>query len=1550
MKILNLTLDSERPNRGLDEVLFKQGNKNRSFKVQLFDAGILRTISDTEKPIIIFDYYDKSHFVAEVVLKDGETTDYNITVSNDTITIPARKEIVDFSGNVKMTILLDDLYTYEIMYSVSYTRNYASSISAINNLPQFNSKADINLSNVPNIIAADEGDMFYKKGGTLVKAPLNIDDTDRIIKSEYSLQVPPQSLKLGLNTTLHESGGFLEYHTNSLNKNYLLLDYENDPTTGTKKPIYYQRGIKEIKVVEQSDTSVIMTNVSSFAFGAPTYDRQIQKLYFNFNTAVTNLKIMLNINGKDISDYPVGSWDDDNVSGYSFSSGEHAIDLLPFWSELTEYNIVVKLKASSSINLLGNGTIPYLAFDLNRITRKDIALVEDISGGGVYKFTELTDTPSKYTGNSGKVLAVKGGEDGLEFVNAPTPGEVETLHFRHAFGVKAMNKTGQTIPANSFVFLSPKTNGRYNMALITKETGYKGEMFGLLEVETANNAEATVHLIDNMQTGINGVSEGVPAYVGFLSEGADNQIGIEEKGNLAVEFGRCGVFGGINELGEYMASFDSFQVQAEYSVKVHHDSDIAYYDNLPAVIDKDAFFVYIIGNIVSPDGIIEQPLPVLSEVENGMQIIIENQSASVNAKIRLTAIPNDTIEGAATFDVTGGNHKVILIATKTKWMKLYDSITSGGGDLTQQVNTNIAGIASNKQDIITLQGKSLTLKDGTHTISNVEEINVTGAVVQDLTGGAAKLAIPREVEDLIEYGASLQSTTPVDDSWKIGKCEPNQIVHINATSGNKYLVLLVPNYIEPLIEEIKINNNIVEHREVDQTINNREYKMLISTTTFDASQNSEFKLVYNSEVVPTGLEIDDGTTNKAGIKKINVENMKLSKVFDDSSEVTLTAEGEPTFVDGETGKDFKASKIQSLDKSIRIANLNGVADLAKGVTDHNEGIHICLGSDEIINSKYNKSKLYFSDTRVKGGSSVYVNLQNKSFVIQDVDPQDDPNISGGTTFIVGLYYEPNQDNENEITQDGNIKLGLFDNNDDYILDTSGNPMIVQIDYKAGDIAKPELYLGECQVKAYTEVHLKIELDFPNEELITVGANTQLCLQAISKDESSGLALLSFMAFTGYRIGFDTKYYGFNSLNLARALVFNEPEIEVSNDTMDVGDNVYINVKTKAKLSISNYHLNISDNGTDLPIWSIVKLYNELDSHFISGKSYKVTAKLTDKDDAFRVGLLRYTGTDRPAPRPIVESYNNENPIFTSGWTLVDSLFISEDAVVGDHVATKTFTIPDNSKGIAIIMYPVGSQIPCNLKLKDLEGDITPWFNKVVITNNSHIRESYLELADYAYCSIVATPSGYTGYRYTVGDTDTKLPIGVVSGGDNKIINDNSWIDAGSVDPNKTQGDFKFLTDGKVKMNYAAQCLNEQGTLNQIHFWLAKNNGDGTFTEVTNSRLGTTIEANRNKTPKMIKSTQFTFNVKANETYRFFGKSDKSDGFYLESFTNGIPLLRFDIDFDEITEDEANLLDMITTLDDEIIITDAAKAAGWYIELDYNTDTQKPSLSPKQRNP
>lgn len=434
-------------------------------------------------------------------------------------------------------------------------------------------------------------------------------------------------------------------------------------------------------------------------------------------------------------------------------------------------------------------------------------------------------------------------------------------------------------------------------------------------------------------------------------------------------------------------------------------------------------------------------------------------------------------------------------------------------------------------------------------------------------------------------------------------------------------------------------------------------------------------------------------------------------------------------------------------------------------------------------------------------------------------------------------------------------------------------------------------------QAYTDVHLRIETNFPNEELLSIGANSCVLIQSVGKDYGVGKALLAFMAFTGYQVKMNNKYYGYNSLNLARTLIFPEPETEINNDVTYMGDNTYLSVKTAAKVSISNNQLIVKDNNKDLPVFSLFKRYNRFDTFVCRGKNYKATVKITDKQNAFVVALMKYTGSENVAPTPELVSYNNDQPQFNAGWSISDKLFISEDAVSGIHEATKTFVVPTDAKEFAVIIFPNASQIPTTMVLNDFEGDITPWFNRMVITDSSHISEKYLEYhKDYAKF-VVMTPAGDASYRYTYNKTAGNIPLGIKKGLA-LVSNNNAWADPGASDPNKVQGDLLAEADGIITIQYSGQAYNETSTINEANFWAAKVAPDGSLTEVPNSRYSTTIEANR-KIAKNIQSKSISFPIQQGESVRFLANSNIDDGFYLQSGTDGKPLFEVIINFKEM---------------------------------------------------
>lgn len=347
-------------------------------------------------------------------------------------------------------------------------------------------KADVDLGNVGSFAIAKEGDMFYKKSSKLEVAPMNISDANKEITTPYSFKTAPNTLKLGENIEIHENGGFVETKTKTENNPYLLVDYENDPIAGSKKPIYYERGAKVLKheLYSQDDTVMVLNSVN---LGLSQFEHQTQAFYLNLVDPVQNMYLKVSSFKGDIAFYPSETgWSATTLEektkfpGYNAASGTHKFGLEPFWSSLNGYQLTLTFKADGIIRVLGDGSKPYLSIDENPITRKNMALMEDVTGSAgdtpeeiknkleglapgsqlsynhlddpptipaeetgqtikdkliplkfpysalegipptaISKFTELTDTPVDYIGNANRFVKVNSAHTGLEFADIP---------------------------------------------------------------------------------------------------------------------------------------------------------------------------------------------------------------------------------------------------------------------------------------------------------------------------------------------------------------------------------------------------------------------------------------------------------------------------------------------------------------------------------------------------------------------------------------------------------------------------------------------------------------------------------------------------------------------------------------------------------------------------------------------------------------------------------------------------------------------------------------------------------------------------------------------------------------------------------------------------------------------------------------------------------------------------------------------------------------------------------------------------------------------------
>lgn len=633
---------------------------------------------------------------------------------------------------------------------------------------------------------------------------------------------------------------------------------------------------------------------------------------------------------------------------------------------------------------------------------------------------------------------------------------------------------------------------------------------------------------------------------------------------------------------------------------------------------------------------------------------------------------------------------------------------------------------------------------------------------------------------------------------------------------------------------------------------------------------------------------------------------------DDTKETNVKLGDVPImFADGVLNQTFKATRIQSLDKSIHIAPLPDgqtpdgetlfVADLSVASKPQDEGIYAEVGWDTVWNSAFPKSRINYGNVLVKGGETVRIDEDTKSFNLGDISDTDDPSVTGGTTFLVAIGYKPNKTARSTITQNGYLRAELVDNTGAPILDMYGSPMAGQNDYEVGQEERPMFYVGLCKVAADTLVHVQFSINFPTEELITVGSDSFVMFQAVTAEGGLGRAYDMFVERTGIRVNTDKKYYGKNFINLAQMLTetlyVNEYPAEYNN----FGLNAFLSAKTPYKFGIENNELVLQGDNKVAPIVSIGWLYSGIDGRMLKGKEAKVTALMENTACDVEFAVLEYMGNKADYTKPELVGFTGDEAEFPTGWIPMSKFKVALDPTQGVQKHTGILTLPTNSETFAIVAYPLNPAIGMTLKFKDIQVDIVPEHTHVIITDNSNAINIYLEYELASVSFETKTPSGLAGLRYTAQSTDTKVPVGVINGEMGLFFNNHAWSDQDTGDAS-AEGDLEAVKDLKIKTaKYSVRkVFNEGNTDSKVEFWLAKVNADGTFTEVQGSRITDTIEAKR-VVPKVFFSQPFSFVANKGDSFRVFMKSDEDDGFYLQSGTDGIPLFSLAMEVSEIEE-------------------------------------------------
>lgn len=984
-------------------------------------------------------------------------------------------------------------------------------------------------------------------------------------------------------------------------------------------------------------------------------------------------------------------------------------------------------------------------------------------------------------------------------------------------------------------------------------------------------------------------------------------------------------------------------------------------------------------------------------VSTGAVVSIDNQD--YDDRVAFVPAQNETLDGNT---VTSVNvpplNMVFLVKNGNNWVTAFSGLIPDSiGTLTTAIKGSLTG------SLHTIQEIQSALKDRLHTFTEIQnefsdQLHTYSDIEADLNAkGYTK-------NDVVEW--ALEDSNNVDIvSFKGNIIEPNRMLSISAGTGLKYLVFAVSEEVGELIDGFVLDNNPKEFVESSFIKDRKRFKLLVSKDSIDLSTQHVVYLKINAAKSVTGLEMSDGIISISDIKKVNVEGAKISN--EGPNEVKLI-NGVNIHMDSPNQQYGNAVANElivmpplnvwdddsdpNVQNAVRMEIKPGTFSSISapgflGYINEEEQIVGKLNTSDV----HHKGALWFDDIVVPAGSYLFTDRNNKAYGIQDYG-NDDPNVSGGANFLIAFRVAM----RGVAPSDGKVRIALihkgftpFDDGTGYLLDINGNPIAVERNYKQGDELGILDVISVVNAKGLTEFRCIVADDFTNDNVVLEDRTengTGLMIQSIGHDKTTpdekgktGDALQQFELDTNQNIEFTSHYMGEERLTLKWIVKNNMPVTTgVAKDGQLMNDGISFYNLTPAKIGIADGNIIVEDDGSNLCDFYFGKIFSAEETQILRGKTINVTTTLTNKNNAFIVSLMKWVGSSDKYPQEIYSGRNNGSIIMSNGWSEDDNQYISEEITVDEHVAFTTFTVPTDANNYAIVIYPAQEEQPISLKLKELKVDVVPPFTGFIVHAPDLLSEVHLTFSK-DYKEFVQDNQKYASLRYTINNSTDGLPMpcGIPKKSKAKISLDptvNQVVGSGA---SGGEGAVKFENDGDATVNTDLLIWNEQSSDSTATFWWAKIGPDGsTYSKIVGSETSFTVPPG--SVPSKFKMKPFDLEVKNGDRIALRASANITDGAFLESTSPSAPMVVTKINFKElgttnidktdlVVKDKLNpndftidpntgvvslknyqaVIDRLNQVDNDIVITEAAMKAGWYIELDVNKDGV-PSLSPKQR--
>lgn len=699
-----------------------------------------------------------------------------------------------------------------------------------------------------------------------------------------------------------------------------------------------------------------------------------------------------------------------------------------------------------------------------------------------------------------------------------------------------------------------------------------------------------------------------------------------------------------------------------------------------------------------------------------------------------------------------------------------------------------------------------------------------------------------------------------------------------------------------------------------------------------------------------GVEIDDGTTDAASVTKINLKGAKITGVPNTGNfgvgeaQVTAGLNIHMMAPDTQYGSALATEVVVEPPLTTYIdPNITGAEAVRLGIKHGTfEPLHkpsylaylkeeeTVVGKVTDINTKksHNDGILYFDDVIVPEGSYIEVDRTNKKYGIQEADTLD-PNVSGGTDYLIAFRVGM----KGTAPEDGFVRAYLYNNSINpfepkgYLEDVDGSPMAVERQYKAGEKLGVLDVLGIVNAKGLQEFTCHVVDSFTSDAILLEDPTeepTGLMIQALTSEGSTGLGRVQFELDTQQNLNFSKHYLGPSRFTMAYQLSQDVPVTAYTGGSHAISvDGTRAINPNGIKYSIQSNHLILQDDGVHICDFNLGKIFSAEETYMMRGKEITATFTLIDKDSAFNVALVKWTGKPDAYTPEIFLTRNNDSPVLQTNWSIVDTLFISEDAVAGDHTASKDFTIPVDANNYAVIIYPAVAQTPLTLKLKQFDVDVKVPFNGYVLKAPELLNELHLEF-DERTKTFVQDTQGYAALRYTINDSEVAAPCGVPSKGTADITIDTTVNQVNGSSAKGGEGALVFNADGTATIYTELLLWSEQaaGTSSEVTFWWAKvvgSPGAETFDEIALSEFQ--VQVVGGAAGVQYHMPKFQVQVNDGDRLALRMQADKADGAFLQCNNNARPLVKTSVTFDELIPVEGDTTDLVSSPYERKLVVD-----------------------------